>query len=43
MLHPYLRVHATARAVGHRRPTMWPGFELRSGHVGFVADKVALG
>jgi hypothetical protein len=27
---------------GHYLPTRRPGFELRSGHAGFVADKVAL-
>jgi hypothetical protein len=31
--------HAIAQAVS----CQWPGFEPRSGHVGYVVDKVALG
>jgi hypothetical protein len=34
---------AIAQAVSRRIPTSVPGFEPRSGHVGFVVDKVALG
>jgi hypothetical protein len=34
---------AIAQAVKRRLPTAATGFEPRSGHVGFVVDKVALG
>jgi hypothetical protein len=34
---------ATAQAVSSRLPTRRPGVEPRSGHLGFVVDKVALG
>jgi hypothetical protein len=33
---------AVARAVSRWLPTVGPGFEPRSGHVGFVVDRVAL-
>jgi hypothetical protein len=35
--------HAIAQAASHRLHTVRPEFEPRSGHVGFVVDKVALG
>jgi hypothetical protein len=34
---------AVAQAVSHRLPIVAPRFELRSGNVGFVLDKVTLG
>jgi hypothetical protein len=34
---------AIAQAVVARLPPHWPGFELRSNHLEFVVDKVALG
>jgi hypothetical protein len=34
---------AIAQAFSSRFPPKRPGFEFRSGHVGFVVDKVALG
>jgi hypothetical protein len=38
-----LQSRTKAHAVSRRIPTRWPSFEPRSGHVGSVVDKVALG